>query len=532
MLRSSVCWSWWTAVLVAAALALLQGCAESKLGKNDTLVISVRSNVGPLDPAVAADTEQLQILHPVYRNLVRIKIDPATGQDLFEPELAIKWHVSDDRLTWNFVLADDYRFDDGTAVNADAIKFTFDRLMAIGRAPSSGLQGILDRVETDGSKRVRFILKTPVPSLLPLVADRGTFIVNPSIMTHEVHGDWATQWLSTNSAGSGPYRLARYSPREVYILEPNPYAKTRPKQIRKIIYRVANDASIRALLIRNGDMDIGYFLPAETLPQFESDPRFTVHVIPAPAINFLAFNMENERFRDKRLREAIAYSIDYEAIVSELKYNLADPYDGPLLPGMAGYTPGQYPYTFDQDKARALVNTIAREGLMPSIQLIYPGVSSAADTMAIFIQSSFADIGLDVELQRLTVPALIDRLQRGNYDLVFTGWVAAYGDPANLVNIWFDPAKIGSAGNYARYTSPEVTALLETSRSEADPEIRAQQLREIVQITNNDLAYVYLVKNAVWTVSSARLHGLNFDHYNLFDQPFESITLSESATVP
>lgn len=512
-------------VLSLAGLVLVSSCGPAATDQDNTIVIGVRSNIGPLDPAVAPGAEQLQILHPVYHNLVRISVDPETGEDHFAPELASRWTVSEDRLSWRFELSEGYQFDDGNAVTSDAIKFTFDRLLAIGRAPSSNLSAILDAVETDGPSQVVFKLKTPVPSLLPLVADRGTFIINPAIMEHEIDGDHASQWLSTHTAGSGAYRLVRYSPRDVYILEANRYARTTPRQIERIVYRVSTDASIRALQMRNGDMDIAYFLPAETLRQFEESEAHDISVIPAPALNYLAFNMQKETFEDRRLREAVALAIDYEAIVENLKYGLADAFDGPLLPGMPGYQEGSYPYRFNRDRAREIISTLKQERDIPSVQMIYPGVSSGSDTMAVFIQSSLAEIGVEVELQRLTVPALIDRIQRGNYDLVFMGWVAAYGDPSNLVNYWFDPEKAGAAGNYARYDNPEVTALLAASLSETDANLRASQLEDIVRLTNEDLAYVYLVKNAVWTVTNTRLSGLSFDHYTLFDQPFELIEI-------
>lgn len=508
---------------------MIAACSNEDGQSSDTIVIGVRANVGPLDPAVAPGPEQLQILFPIYQNLVRISVDPETGEDLFTPELASSWEVSEDRRVWRFELDRNQRFADGTPANAHAVKFTFERLLAIGRAPSSNLSAVLETIEVEGDWRVRFQLSRPIPSLLPLVADRGTFIVNPSIMAHEVDGDHASQWLSTNSAGSGAYQLVRYSPRDVYILEPNPYAAKSPKQIRRIVYRVSTDASIRALQVRNGDMDLAYFLPAETLAQFEGDDQFEISIISAPALNFLAFNMQAESIQDLRLRRAIAHAIDYRAIVEEIKYDLAEPYDGPLLPGMPGYSQGAYAYDFNVTLARQLVAELGEESPPPNLQLIYPGVSSGADTMAIFIQTSLADIGLDVTLQRLTVPALIDRIQRGNYDLVFMGWVAAYGDPSNLVNYWFDPDKMGAAGNYARYENPEVTRLLSSSLSETDEIARAEQLAEIVRITNEDLAHIYLVKNAVWTVSNTRLNGLDIDHYTLFDQPFEDFTIEPGA---
>ncbi|MEM1104994.1 MAG: ABC transporter substrate-binding protein [Pseudomonadota bacterium] len=516
--------------IVFAVACLLSSCGQADRIKDDTIVVSVRSNVGPFDPAVFSSAEQVQILHPVYQNLVSIAQDTDTGADVFQPELAVSWRSSDDKLSWTFELSEDQRFDDGAPVDAAAVVFTIERLLAIGRAPSSGLGGILEGVEAVDDWTVVFRLREPVPSLLPYVSDSATFIVNPRILEHEIDGDLATEWLNVHTAGSGPYRLSRFTPRETYVLDANPYAPAPPVSVKRIIFRVASDPAIRALLLRKGDLDMAYFLPAEVLADFQSSDRFVAQHVPTKALNYLAFNMQTETFADVRLRRAIALAIDYEAIVRDVKYGLADPYNGPLLPGMPGYTSADYPYEYDPSEAARLVREIASEQPIPRLQMIYPGVSAGADTMAVFVQSSLAEIGLEVELQRLTVPALINRIDRGNFDFMFMGWVSVFGDPSNIVNYWFDPERIGAAGNYARYDNPRVAELVRASLTETDAAARARQLSEIVALTNQDLPYVYLVKNAVWPVYSTRLEGIELHEYNVFDPPFSQLQLTVQET--
>jgi len=514
-----------TCFIVFTLTMFVSACEQANEARSDTIVVSVRSNVGPFDPAVFAGAEQVQILHPVYQNLVSIGQDEETSADVFEPELALSWQSSEDKLSWTFELSRKQRFDDGSPVDAAAVVFTIERLLAIGRAPSSALGEILESVEAIDEWTVVFNLREPVPSLLPYVSSSATFIINPNILEHEVDGDLASQWLNTHTAGSGTYRLARFTPRETYILEANPYAATQPISVERIIFRVASDPAIRALLLRKGDLDVAYFLPAEVLADFQGSDRFVAKQVPTKALNYLAFNMEAETFADPRLRRAIALAIDYEAIVRDVKYGLVDPYNGPLLPGMPGYSATDFPYEYDPIEAARLIGELASEGQIRKLQMIYPGVSAGADTMAVFVQSSLAEIGLEVELQRLTVPALINRIERGNFDFMFMGWVSVFGDPSNIVNYWFDPERIGAAGNYARYDNPRVAELARLSLIETDPEVREQQLAEIVEITNRELPYIYLVKNAVWPVYSARLGGIELHEYNVFDPPFSEVRL-------
>lgn len=506
----------------------LCSCADPAVSRESTAIVGIRSTVGPIDPAIAPSVEQTIILSPVYENLVRITADPETQADVFSPGVARSWEVSPDGLIWTFELAADHRFDDGASVNAEAVKFSIDRAIALGRGPSGQLSLLIDRVETDGAYRVSFILKRPVFSLLPFLSDRVGSIINPAVMAHERDGDFASGWLSTNTAGSGPYRLVRFAPRDAYVLSVNPYSRHEAGMIQQIIYREVNDPSIRALQLRRGDIDIAYFLPETTLQGFEESDRFEIHEVQTLAFNYLALNTQSGPFQNRSLRRAAAAAIDTNAIATELKQGRASPFRGPLPEGVDGADRIDATPSYDPELATQLVQDAKAAGADISINLIYPGVSPAADTMAVYMQASLDRVGFDVKLQRLTIPGLIERSQSGKYDAVFMGWVSPFADASNIMNIWFDNTKIGAAGNLARYSNAEVQVLLDRSMADVDLNRRTLSIVEAASLANQDIPYVYLVRNNMWVVSSSRLSGVQIDARDLFGVPFHKLNLAQN----
>lgn len=483
---------------------------------DDTLVVGLRYPVGPLDPATTLGIEQTLILAPVYENLVRADYDDETGFVRYVPGLAKSWFVSEGGTRWTFQLETGHRFDDGSPVTAEAVKFSLDRALALRRGPSSALREFLKSVEVVDNHTVRLVLTESSHLVLPTLADRVGYIINPLIMENQVNNDFGSGWLAENTAGSGPYQLVRHRPRDHHVLAGNPYYHDEPGSIRRVIYKEIRDPSIRGLQLEKGEIDIALFLLVESLPSFAENPAFTVHSRPSAVFKNLALNTETGVFSDINARKAVAHAIDYDAFVEVLLNGQARRLRGPLPPESLGADPDSYSFDFDPGKARALLSK-ANVDISKPVELVYAGLSSGSDTTATFLKASLEAIGLKVRLQRLSVPALIGRVDSGNYDMVYMGWVALHTDPSAILNFWFDSGRIGSAGNYSRYNNEYVDELLHRSLAELDVNKRRQLIREIVARVNKDVPYVYLSQDNVWTVSRSDLLGYKLNPFNLGD---------------
>lgn len=171
---------------------------------------------------------------------------------------------------------------------------------------------------------------------------------------------------------------------------------------------------------------------------------------------------------------------------------------GPLAPGMPGYDPALYPVSFNPSAALSLARA-AGVAKGTRVVMIYPGVSAETDTVAQYIQAVLAPLGFQLRLERLSIPAYVDRMQRGSYDMVLMGFVATTDDATGVLNFWFDPAKAG-VDNPARYHNPTVARLITEAANEPDTVRRAALHRQIAIRVNADLPYIYLQQTHVANV--------------------------------
>lgn len=493
------------AIIAAVAVALLAATPASA----DTLRVALSAQPGPFDPAVAPSPEQLAPVGPAYQRLV--------GPD-GRPQLARSWRSDADGRVWTFEIASSARFDDGRVVDAAAVVFSLRRLVAVGRGPSSELASILDRVEAVGATTVRLTLKAPSPHVPQILAARSAAIVNPAVAAHDVNGDQATAWLATRSAGSGPYRVVATGP--AVTLARNPYYSGPPPAFDEIVFQVIADPTVRALAVARGDVDVAFLMPSQTLKRLRTDRRVVVHAAPAFAFQNVAFNMERPVFADRRLRAALAMAIDTEAIVRDIRGGSALVFRGPIPVGIPGADPSAYPIRYDPAAAVRLAREVG--GKPRRVVMIYPGVSPETDTVAQYIQAVAAPLGLQVRLERLSIPAYLDRMQRGAYDLVLQGFVAPTPDISSVLGAWFDAAKVG-VDNPARYVNPKATALLASAARELDANKRAQVYADLALLVNRDLPYIYLQQTKVTNVVRADIEGYRLDGARALDLPLETL---------
>lgn len=505
---------------VGPATRALAAGAASPAARARELRVGLSSKPGPFDFATAPAPEQTVVVLPAYQTLIR-RLTPPGGADQFLPELARRWEMASDGRSWVFEIAEGRRFDDGAPVDAQAVRYSLERLARLGRGPASLYLEHVARLEVLDAMRLRVILKAPTPLLPTILADRAAAILNPAVAAKAVRGDEGTGWLATRSAGSGPYRLLPSSGTGTYLLERNPHWSGPAPAFDRLVYRVIADVTVREMSLRNGDIDVAFMMPPQALKRLQGVAG--VRTISAPVLAFqnLAFNLARPVFADRRLREAIALAIDYDGIVRHLKGGHASAFSGPLPRGMPGADPQSFPRRYDP---AAAVRLARAAGVVPGtrIGLIYPGVSPETDTLAQYLQAALAPLGLQVRIERLSVPAYLDRMDRGSYDAVLMGFVAQFNDPAAIANYWLDPAMAG-VNNPARYDNPAVTALLHRSAAETDAETRAQQLAEVVRRANADLPYVYLFQVHLAVAFRDDLEGYVFDPIEALRLPLGSL---------
>lgn len=273
--------------LIAAAIAMSITPVLAAVPK-DMLVIGKAADPQTLDPAVTIDNNDWTVTYPAFQRLVQYKTENGKGSTEVEGDLAESWQASDDQKVWTFTLKNDAKFADGTPVTAEAVKFSFERLLKIGQGPSEAYPKDLN-VEVVDPLTVRFTLSSPFSPFLYTLANDGAAIINPAVMKE--HGaDDAKGWLAENTAGSGPYMLQRWQKGQQLVLVPNPHYHGAKPAFKRVSVKIIGESASRRLQLSRGDIDIAESLPVDQLAALKKEGNVAVDEYPSLRVTYLYLN--------------------------------------------------------------------------------------------------------------------------------------------------------------------------------------------------------------------------------------------------
>ncbi|WP_197495787.1 ABC transporter substrate-binding protein [Acidihalobacter yilgarnensis] len=476
---------------VGLAVVSLAGVPAFAATPTNVLVIGKAADPQTLDPDVTMDNNDWTVTYPAYQRLVRYKTVAGKGTTSVVGELARSWTVSPDKLTWTFKLRPGERFADGTPVTASAVKFSFDRLLKLGKGPAEPFQDLAS-VMVINPYTIRFRLKEAFAPFLYTLANDGAAIINPKVMTHQVNGDLAQAWLAGHTAGSGAYQLRSWQKGQSLIMTPNAhYAGPKP-HFAEVIVKIVPDASARRLQLERGDLDIAENLPADQLNAMKKagTPGVIVREYPSLKVTYLYLNNKRPPLDKVAVRRAIIEAVDARAIIGGILNGEGKPMGAPIPDGMWGYDPTLKPVARDIAKARALLKQAGAEHLKLSFD--YSDADPNWSTIALAVQANLADAGISVKLENFANATYRDRLGKGDFDIAIGNWSPDFADPYMFMNYWFDSANGGLAGNRSFYSNPEVDKLVRTAAVATTQRERMRLYQQAQRIAVKDAAYVYL----------------------------------------
>ncbi|GAG27132.1 unnamed protein product, partial [marine sediment metagenome] len=235
------------------------------------MVFGATGELRTLDPHVSVDNNAWRAIYYCYDRLVEFKL----GTTELVPGLATSWDIADDGLTYTFLLREGIKFIDGAPFNAEAVKFNFDRLFAMGLAPA-GTFGFVDKVEVVDDYTVNFVLKEAfIPGISSFATDQGC-IVSPGVMEHEVAEDWAQDWLAEHSAGTGPFFVDEWTHGVQVVLARNDNYWGEPAKLEKVSIRYIPEAADLRMLLETGEVDIGEKLTVDQIEAMKGTSGITV----------------------------------------------------------------------------------------------------------------------------------------------------------------------------------------------------------------------------------------------------------------
>jgi len=495
-----------TLVFVGSILAGCGGGAKTGGGSSspkDTLIFAQSSDPRALDPAYTDDSESSKITFQMYEGLVRYK----PGKTEVEPALATEWSVSPDGKEYTFKLRKGVKFHDGTAFNAEAVKFSFDRQLEPNRKNDMPyakfvFEGVKS-VQVVDEYTVKVILDKPLAAFLAnLAMSHAAYIVSPTAVK-KYNGI-----LNENPVGTGPYKFVKWEKGQYIELAAFDEYWGDKAKAKKAVYKFTKENSVRASDLMSGSVDIMDGVDTNDVKKLES-AGMNVIKQPGMNINYMGFYCDKGPFKDPEVRKAISMAINRQNLVDYLYLGLAKLPNTMLPDFIPGYSKTAKPYDYNPEEAKKILagknlSNLEFTAITYSNPRPYNPVNG--EKLAAAIQAELAKIGVKMNIKSYAWTEYRQVLKQEEGDAFFYGWTGDNGDADNFLML-LDSNQIKSSLNAAHYANPAYDKLLEEGRVTMDPAKRAEIYAKAQDIIMADAPWVYVSHGVVLAATRPNIKG-------------------------
>jgi peptide/nickel transport system substrate-binding protein len=466
--------------------------------KAHTFIMAISNEPDTLDPAVAYAVGDVKFIRSVYEKLVSYK----GGTTELEPQLATSWTVSSDAKTYTFKLRQGVKFHDGAPFNAEAVKFSYERLLKVNKGPAWMFTNI-DSIDVVDTHTVKFNLKKGDTSFLYVLANlSGSGIVSPkAVKEHEVKGDLAQAWLTDHMAGTGPYKFDGWVRGQKLEMSRNTgwwagWKKQGTKVHDAIQVRVVMEPSTQRMLLESGEIDEAEQISMDDMPVVAKQPGVKWVVNESFGITMLFLNVQHKGLDNKKVRQAIAAAIDYDQIIKYIYNGRAAQAQGPLPRGLWGHDDKLPMYKRDLAKAKKLMAESGVKNL--TLDFNYGSGSAERRKVAELLQANLKDIGINLKLTELTGNTIIDKEKKIGTapDVSMWSWWPDYADPANYLLPQFRSDQTPDTGNYNHgwYNNPQVDKEIDQAMATLNHKTKVDLYKKIQRTINDETPVIPLLQ--------------------------------------
>ena len=434
-----------------------------------------------LDPHLSGDTTSAGVVVEIYSGLVALNTDLQ-----LVPDVADRWEISEDGMTYTFYIRDNARFHDGKPITASDFKWSLERAASPDTASPvadtylSDIVGVDDVLEGEATdiagvrviddRTLQIEIDAPKAYFLAKLTYPTAYVLDRENV--EAGGDG---WTDAPN-GSGPFKLAEYRVGERIVLERNENFYLEPPHLDSVIMNLAGGQSMA--MYENDEIDItgvGLFELDRVLDPTEPLNKELVIAPPSFTTFYIGFNAAEPPFDDPKFRQALTHAVDKDLIANEVLSTLVTPAYGVLPPGFPGYNADLVGLEYDPDLARQLLSESKYPDAetRPRIVVTVPGTGGSIGLdMEVVIEMWRQELEVEVEIQQVEWATYLQDLNADKFQAFGgSGWQADYPDPQDFLDILFHT---DSKQNHTSYSNPELDAILEQARTEPDVERRVQ----------------------------------------------------------
>lgn len=504
------------AAVFGAVLAVSAALAETPVG---TLVVAdAIDDVMTLDPGEVGENGGVLTSSQIYQSLVSIDPEDATQ---IRGVLAESWTISPDGRTFTFKMNPRARFASGNPVTARDAEFSLRRVVHL-RSRSAFIIGqfgfspenVDDRIKAvDDQTLVIEIADTYSPSFLLycLSSYIAGIVDSKTVKAQEKDGDYGNGWLKTaNSAGSGPFKLAKWDAGKSILLDRNDnYWDNKPGVERVLIRHVAESAAQRDLLVA-GEIDVANRLGPDEFDSIAGNPDLTTLNGRSGNIYYLGLNVRNQYLANPKVVEGMKYLIDYQGMVDTVSRGMMEIHQTMIPKGFLGAI-DYAPFKYDIAKAKALFAEGGVTGDFPLDMVVWD--TQPYTDIAKAIQASMAKGGVQLNLQVVDGREWLARYRNHDLDIWLGLWGPDYPDPhsnAKAFSVNKQDAPDGSESVSDRFgwnageLSPEAMAAVR----EQDTSRRKEMYEAIQRAHSNASPFIYMFQEVRKIGVNAKVKGL------------------------
>jgi peptide/nickel transport system substrate-binding protein len=495
----------WVVMLLGLACGALLGltaCSSSVSLSRKVLRVGLETDPLHLDPRYALDAASYRVIQLLYNGLVRLDAHARVV-----PDLATSWETPD-ATTYVFHLRHGVRFHDGTLLTAADVYYTFTSLLDPAmQSPKRGSFDKIRAIEVLSEDTIRFVLSEP---FAPFLTNNMTLGIVPRPRS----GDAVPP--DQHPIGTGPFAFERREPNvALYLRAHEAYFEGKPA-LDGIVLRILPDAMVRLFELQKGNIDLlQNALPPDVLVQLRDDPRFQILQVPGTNFVYLGLNCRDPILRHVRVRQALAYAIDRQALIQHVLRGLARPADGILPAGHWAYTAQVPRYRFDPARAAQLLDAAGfpdpdGPGKQPRFRLLYKTSQDAVgQRIAEVIQESLRRIGVAIDIRSYEWGTFFGDIRAGNFQLYALTWVGVT-EPDIFYYVFHSKSIPPAGANRGRCSDPRLDRLLEQGRRAMTLEERRGFYGEAQRIIATELPYIPL-----WHQTNVAVLRTTFTNYYL-----------------
>jgi peptide/nickel transport system substrate-binding protein len=519
--------------VAALALLLAAGPVQAQT-RAETLRYVTGASVNTLDPNVPGSTrESFAVSLSTYDRLVSFGRKQLNGKWVFDldkitGELAESYDVSPDAMKINFHLRKDAKFQDGSPVTAEDVKWSLDRAVTapvLGKAQLlTGSMTSADQFKVIDPLTFEVTLPQPDKLALPNLATVYPIIINSKVAKANATADdpWAINWLKEHTAGSGAYIIETFKPGEQVIMKRNEaWNRGTPEKsafFKRVIVQSVPEPATRANLVERGDADIVVDLQASDVQSLEA--KGTLKVISTPQYNsvtFISMNNAIPPFDNVNVRRAIAYALPYDDMFKAALFGRGTPLFGATWADgkpMTGSYPFPQPLKLDLDKAREYLKAAGMPDGFATTFSFNVGQASTAEPMAALVKEALGKIGIKVDIQKMPDAQMSTQINEKKLPFFTEGIVAWLPSTDYFYRNFYTGDQ---RWNYSSIKNDELTAIAQEARFEPDKVKYDQDGLKLNAIHFAEMPQIPLWQPAQDAVMATSIDGYTYQFHRQVD---------------